>query len=66
MPASHPGRTLLPHRSKLFKSHSSNEWLTSIGELALSLLHGDGSNTVAKKGGTKLATAATNTRRARK
>src|SRR5215510_4627264 len=33
MPASHPGRTVLPHRSKLFKSHSSNEWLTSIREL---------------------------------
>src|SRR4029453_4922014 len=32
-PASHPGRTVLPHRSKLFKSHSSNEWLTSINEL---------------------------------
>jgi transposase len=31
-----------------------------------SLLHGDGSNTVAKKGGTQLATAATTTRRARK
>src|SRR5215813_11523773 len=35
MPASHPGRTVLPHRSKLFKSHSSNEWLTSIRELLL-------------------------------
>src|SRR5262249_37416380 len=35
MPASHPGRTVLPHRSKLFKSHSSNEWLTSIRELYL-------------------------------
>jgi transposase len=34
--------------------------------LDLSLLHGDGSNTVAKKGGTRLATVATNTRRARK
>src|SRR5262249_27918264 len=33
MPASHPGRTVLPHRSKLFKSHSSNEWLSSIREL---------------------------------
>jgi transposase len=33
---------------------------------ALSLLHGDGSNPVAKKGGRVLATGATNTRRARK
>ena len=32
----------------------------------LSLLHGDGSNTVAKKGGRALATVATNTRRGRK
>jgi hypothetical protein len=35
-------------------------------KLDLSLLHGDGSNTVAKKGGTRLAIAATNTRRGRK
>jgi len=35
-------------------------------KLDLSLLHGDGSNTVAKKGGTRSATAATNTRRGRK
>ncbi len=35
-------------------------------KLDLSLLHGDGSNTVAKKGGTRLATAATNTTRGRK
>jgi len=33
MPASPPRRTLLPQRSKLFTSHSSNEWLTSINEL---------------------------------
>jgi hypothetical protein len=33
MPASHPGRTVLLHRSKLFASHSFNEWLTSIREL---------------------------------
>jgi hypothetical protein len=35
-------------------------------QLDLSLLHGDGSNTVAKKGGRGLATVATNTKRARK
>jgi transposase len=35
-------------------------------KLALSLLHGDGSNTVAKKGARPLATGAPNTRRARK
>jgi hypothetical protein len=35
-------------------------------KLDLSLLHGDGSNTVAKKGGTTLVTVATNTRRGRK
>jgi hypothetical protein len=35
-------------------------------EFPLSLHHGDGSNTVAKKGGTQEATAATNTTRARK
>jgi transposase len=35
-------------------------------KLDLSLLHGDGSNPVAKKGGTRLATAGTNTRRGRK
>jgi transposase len=34
--------------------------------LDLSLLHGDGSNTVAKKGARPLATVATSTRRARK
>src|ERR671918_2217852 len=35
-------------------------------QLDLSVLHGDGTNTVAKKGGMALATRATNTRRARK
>jgi transposase len=35
-------------------------------KLDLSLLHGDGSNTVAKKGAMPLATVAINTRRARK
>ena len=47
-------------------------FLASVNHLAaakkrdLSLLHGDGSNTVAKKGGRALATVATNTRRGRK
>ena len=40
--------------------------LDAAKKLDLSLLHGDGSNTVAKKGGRVLATVATNTRRARK
>ncbi len=40
--------------------------LAEAKKLALSLLHGDGSNTVAKKGALPLATGATNTRRARK
>lgn len=35
-------------------------------KLDLSVLHGDGSNTVAKKGGTQSATAATNTKRGRR
>ena len=35
-------------------------------QLDISVLHGDGTNTVAKKGGMALATRATNTRRARK
>lgn len=35
-------------------------------KLDLSLLHGDGSNTVAKKGAMKLATVATSTRKAKK
>ena len=45
---------------------ASVKQLADTQKLDLSLLHGDGSNTVAKKGGTQLATAATNTRRARK
>ena len=35
-------------------------------QLALHVLHGDGTNTVAKKGGRALASRATNTRRARR
>jgi hypothetical protein len=45
---------------------ASVKQLDEAHKLDLSLLHGDGSNTVAKKGGTRLATAATNTRRGRK
>lgn len=45
---------------------ASVKQLDAAHKLDLSLLHGDGSNTVAKKGGTRLATAATNTRRGRK
>ena len=45
---------------------ASVKQLDEAHQLDLSLLHGDGSNTVAKKGGTELATAATNTRRGRK
>ncbi len=40
--------------------------LAQARHLDLSLLHGDGSNTVAKKGAIPLATVATNTRRERK
>jgi transposase len=40
--------------------------LADAKQLDLSVLHGDGTNTVAKKGGMGLATRATNTRRARK
>jgi len=40
--------------------------LRQYGKLDLSILHGDGSNTVAKKGERKLATLDTNTRRAKK
>ena len=36
------------------------------GKLDLSILHGDGSNTVAKKGATGLATLDTNTKKAKK
>jgi len=35
-------------------------------QLDLSILHGDGTNTVAKKGGMALATQATNTRKGRR
>jgi hypothetical protein len=45
---------------------ASVQHLDEANRLDLSLLHGDGSNTVAKKGGTRSATAATNTRKARK
>jgi hypothetical protein len=40
--------------------------LAKAKHLDTSVLHGDGTNTVAKKGGMGLATRATNTRRARK
>jgi transposase len=40
--------------------------LADAQQLDLSVLHGDGTNTVAKKGGMGLATRATNTRRARR
>lgn len=42
---------------------ASVKHLSDESKLDLSLLHGDGSNTVAKKGATALATAATNTKR---
>jgi transposase len=45
---------------------ASVQQLDAAHKLDLSLLHGDGSNTVAKKGGTPLAIAATNTRKGRK
>ncbi len=45
---------------------ASVKHLDAAKKLDLSLLHGDGSNTVAKKGARPLATAATNTRRGRK
>ena len=45
---------------------ASVKHLDEAKKLDLSLLHGDGSNTVAKKGGRALATVATNTRRGRK
>src|SRR5712691_6593282 len=50
----------------------SQAFIASVRHLAAekhlntSVLHGDGTNTVAKKGGMGLATRATNTRRARK
>jgi len=40
--------------------------LSAEKHLDLSILHGDGTNTVAKKGGMALATPATNTRKGRK
>jgi hypothetical protein len=45
---------------------ASVKQLDEAHKLDLSLLHGDGSNTVAKKGGMGLAIAATNTRKGRK
>ena len=45
---------------------TSVKHLSDEKNLALSLLHGDGSNTVAKKGAMGSATAATSTRRAKK
>ena len=45
---------------------ASVQHLDEAKQLDLSLLHGDGSNTVAKKGARALVTVATNTRRARK
>ena len=45
---------------------ASVQHLSAVDKLDLSLLHGDGSNTVAKKGATALATAATNTRRVKR
>lgn len=45
---------------------ASVKHLDDAQKLDLSLLHGDGSNTVAKKGARPLATAATNIRRGRK
>ncbi len=45
---------------------ASVHYLADEKKLDLSVLHGDGSNTVAKKGGTRLATAATNTRKGRR
>ena len=46
----------------LFKS--SVDVLNKLGRLDLSVLHGDGTNTVAKKGASVLDTADTNTRKA--
>jgi transposase len=45
---------------------STVDLLNQKGKLDTSILHGDGSNTVAKKGEKKSATADTNTRRAKK
>lgn len=45
---------------------STVDLLNRKGKLDLSIIHGDGSNTVAKKGERKSATAATNTRKEKK
>ena len=45
---------------------STVDLLNQKGKLDTSILHGDGSNTVAKKGEKKSVTAATSTRRAKK
>ena len=45
---------------------ASVKHLSDKSKLDLSLLHGDGSNTVAKKGATESATAATNTKRGKR
>jgi hypothetical protein len=45
---------------------ASVKQLDEAHKLDLSLLHGDGSNTVAKKGGAQLAITVTNTRKGRK
>ena len=45
---------------------ASVKHLSDENKLDLSLLHGDGSNTVAKKGAKESATAATNTRRVKR
>lgn len=45
---------------------STVDLLNRKDKLDTSILHGDGSNTVAKKGGTKSATLATSTRRVKK
>jgi hypothetical protein len=45
---------------------ASVKQLDEAKKLDLSVLHGDGSNTVAKKGAMRSATAATNTKRARR
>jgi len=45
---------------------ASVKYLADENKLDLSLLHGDGSNTVAKKGAMESATAATNTRRGKR
>lgn len=49
---------------RLFEASVIN--LVETDQLDFSTLHGDGSNTVAKKGGKRLGTPATNTRKAKK